>query len=68
MHLGRRGKDYGIGALDALGELAGVMGNAVFLRNLCRRILIAAYKRGDLNLGNAFEGIEVLLAEGALTG
>jgi hypothetical protein len=44
------------------------MGNAVFLRNLRRRILIAAHEGGDLNLGNAFEGIEVLLAEGALTG
>ena len=36
VHLGRRGEDHRIGALDALGEIAGVMRDAVFLGDLPR--------------------------------
>ena len=68
MHLGRRGKDHRVGAFDALGEVAGVMGNAVFLRDLGGGVLIAADQRGDLDAGNALERVEMLLAEGALAG
>ena len=34
MHLGRRGEDHRVGALDAFGEFAGVMRDAVFLGDL----------------------------------
>jgi len=56
------------GALDALAEVAGVMRNAVFFRHLGGRVLIAADQRGDLDVRDALERIEMLLAKGALTG
>ena len=68
MHLGRRGEDHRVGALDAFGEVAGVVRDAVFLRDLRGRVLIAADQRSDLGIGNALERVEVFLAEGALTG
>ncbi len=68
MHLGRRGEDHRVGALDAFRKVAGVMRNAVFFRDLGGRILIAADQRGDFDVGNALERIEMLLAERALTG
>src|SRR5580658_7075322 len=68
VHLGRRGQDHRVGALDALGQLAGVMGNAVFLRHLRRGVLIAADQRCYLDVGNTLERIEMLLTKGALTG
>ena len=36
VHLGRRGQDHRVGALDAFGEVAGVMRDAVFLGDLRR--------------------------------
>src|SRR3954452_24780681 len=68
MHLGRRGENERIGAFDALGQVAGVMGNAVFLGDLCGGVLIAADQRGDLYAGNALHRVEMLLAKGALAG
>ncbi len=44
------------------------MRNAVFLRDLGSLVLIAADQRGDLDVWNALQGIEVLLAERALAG
>src|SRR5271168_3655024 len=66
MHLGRRGQDHRVGALDALGQFAGEMRDAVFLGDLRRRILIAADQRGDLDIGDALERVEMLLPERAL--
>src|ERR1700691_5183448 len=66
MHLGRRREDHRVGARDALGQLAGVMWNAVFFRHLSGGVLIAADQRRDVDVGNALERIEMLLAEGAL--
>src|SRR5207344_720215 len=68
MHLGRRGENDRIGAFDALGQVAGVMGNAVFLGDLRGGVLIAADQRGHLYAGNALERVEMLLAKGALAG
>jgi hypothetical protein len=68
MHLGGRGQDHRIGALDALGQVAGVMGNAIFFGDLRGGILIAAHQRGHLHAGNALERVEMLLAKGALAG
>ena len=68
MHLGRRGENHRIGAFDALGQVAGVMGNAVFLGDLRGGVLIAADQRGHLYAGNALERVEMLLAKGALAG
>ena len=68
VHLGRRGQDHRVGALDAFGEIAGVMGNAVLLGDLGGGVLVAADQRGHLDLGNALERVEMLLAEGALAG
>ena len=42
VQLRRRGQDHRVGPLDALGEVAGVMGDAIFLGHLGRCILIAA--------------------------
>ena len=66
MHLGRRGQDHRIGALDAFGELAGEMRDAVFLGDLGGGVLIAADQRGDLDAGNALERVEMFLPERAL--
>ena len=66
MHLGRRGQDHRVGALDAFGQFAGEMRDAVFLGDLRGRILIAADQRRHLDAGNALERIEMLLAERAL--
>ena len=49
MHLGRRGQDHRVGALDALGQLAGEVRDAVFLGDLRVVVLIAADQRGDLD-------------------
>jgi len=68
MHLGRGGEDHGVGALDAFAEVAGVVGNAVFLGHLGGRVLIAADQRGDFEARNALERVEMLLAKGALAG
>src|SRR5580704_12687879 len=68
VHLGGRGQDHRVGALDPFGQFAGVMGNAVFLRHLRRGVLIAADQRRYLDVGNALERIEMLLTECALTG
>ena len=66
MHLGRRGEDHRVGALDAFGKLAGVMRDAVFLRDLRGGVLIAADQRGDFDIGNALERVEMFLPERAL--
>jgi hypothetical protein len=68
MHLGRRGEDHRIGALDALGQVASVMGNAVFLGDLGGGVLISAHQRGHLDARDALERVEVLLTKGALAG
>src|SRR5262249_30662866 len=68
VHLGRRGQDHRVGALDALAEVAGVMRDRVFLRDLGGGVLVAADERGDLDLGDTLERVEMLLAEGALAG
>ena len=68
MHLGRGGEDHRVGALDAFGEVAGIVRDAVFLCDLRGRVLIAADQRGDLGIGNALDRVEVFLAEGALAG
>src|SRR3974390_2145244 len=67
MHLGRRGEDHRVGALDAFGQFAGVMRDAVFLGDLGGRVLIAADQRRDFDIGNALERIEMLLPERALS-
>src|SRR6516164_6514848 len=67
MHLGRRGEDHGVGALDAFGQFAGVMRNAVFLGDLRGRILVAADQRRHFDFGNALERVEMLLPERALS-
>ena len=66
MHLGRRGEDHRVGALDAFGEFAGVMRDAVFLRDLRGGVLIAADQRRDLDVGNTLERVEMFLPERAL--
>ena len=68
VHLGRRGEDHRVGALDAFGEIAGVVRNAVFLGDLRGRVLIAADQRGHLDVRDALERVEMLLAERALAG
>ena len=68
VHLGRRGEDHRVGALDAFGEIAGVMRDAVFLGDLGGGVLVAADERGDLHARDALERVEMLLAEGALAG
>src|SRR5436309_7268361 len=68
VHLGRRGENHRVGTLDPLAQLAGMVRDAIFFRHLRRRILIPPDKRGDFDFRNALEGIEVLLAEGALAG
>src|SRR5215469_16763933 len=67
MHLGRRGEDHGVGALDAFGQLAGVMRNAVFLGDLRGGILVAADQRRHFDFGNALKRVEMLLSERALS-
>ena len=68
MHLGRRGQDHRVGALDAFREIAGPVLDAVFLRDLRGGVLIAAHQRGDFHALNALQGVEMLLAERALAG
>ena len=68
VHLGRRGQDHGVGALDALAQFAGVMRNAVFLGDLGGRVLIAADQRGDFHALDTLQGIKMLLAKCALAG
>ena len=68
VHLGRRGEDHRVGALDAFGEIAGVVRDAVFLGDLGGGVLIAADQRGHLHARDALERVEMLLAEGALAG
>src|SRR5689334_14282647 len=63
MHLGRRGEYHRIGALDAFGQFAGVMRDAVLLGDLGGGVLIAADQGGDFDVGNALERIEMLLPE-----
>ena len=43
-------------------------GNAVFLRDLRSRVLVAADQRGDFHTGNSFQRVEMFLTERALTG
>src|SRR5262245_10156002 len=62
VHLGRRGQDHRIGALDALAEVAGAVLDRVFLGDLGGGVLVAADERGDLDLGNTLERVEMLLA------
>ncbi len=66
MHLGRRGEDHRVGALDAFGQFAGVMRDAVFLRHLGGGVLVAADQRGDFDVGDALERVEMLLPERTL--
>ncbi len=68
MHLGRRRQNHRVGALDAFAEIAGVMGNPVFLGHFRGRVLIAADQRADFDSGNPLQRVEMLLAEGALAG
>src|SRR5581483_3254391 len=68
VHLGRGSEDHGVGALDALAEIAGVMEHAVFLGDLRRGVLIAADQRGHFYVGNALERVEMFLAKGTLPG
>ena len=68
VHLGGRGEDHRVGALDALGEVAAVVRHAVFLGDLRRGVLVAADERGDFDVGDALERVEMLLAECALPG
>jgi hypothetical protein len=68
MHLRGRGEDHRVGALDALAEIAGIMRNAVFLCDLRGRILVAADERGDLDVRNPLQGVQVLLTKRALAG
>jgi hypothetical protein len=63
MHFRRRREDHRVRALDAFREVAGVMRDVVFLRNLRGGVLVAADEGGDFRLGNALERIEVFLAE-----
>src|SRR5215472_4697659 len=67
MHLGRRGEDHRVGALDAFRQLAGVVRNTVFLGDLGGSVLVAANERGHLDFGNALERVEMLLPERALS-
>src|SRR5262249_51284607 len=68
MHLGRRGEDHRVGALDAFRQFAGVVRDAVLLGDLGCGVLVAADQRADFDAGNALERIEMLLAKGALAG
>ena len=68
VHLGGRGQDHRVGALDAFAEIAGVMRHAVFLGDLGGGVLVAADQRGDLDALDALERVEMLLTEGALAG
>ena len=68
VHLGRRRQDHGVGALDAFGQIAGVMRDAVFLGDRRGGVLVAADQRGDFDALDALQRIEMLLAKGALAG
>src|SRR6516164_3459 len=68
VHLRRRGQDHRVGTLDALGKIAGVMGDAVFLGDFGGGVLIAAHERRHLDVGNALERVEMFLTERALAG
>ena len=68
VHLGRRGEDHRVGALDAFAEIAGVMRDAVFLGDRRGGVLVAADERGDFDALNALQRIEMLLAKRALAG
>ena len=66
--LGRRGQDHRVGPLDALGEIAAEMRDAVFLGHLRSGVLVAADQRRHLNVRNTLERIEMLLSECTLPG
>src|SRR4029077_19918352 len=66
VHLGRRRQDHRVGALDALGKVAGVVLDAVFVGDLRGGLLVAADQRGDLHAGNAFQRVEMFLSKGPL--
>src|SRR5579871_753356 len=68
VHLGRRGKDNGVGAPDAFTEVATPVRDAVFPGDLGGRILIAADQRHYLGVRDAFQRIQMLLTERALPG
>ena len=53
VHLGRRGEDHGVGALDAFGEIVAPMRDAVFLGHLLGAGGIAADERRDLDARDA---------------
>jgi hypothetical protein len=59
VHLGWRGQDHRVGALDAPGQIAGVMRMA-FLGDFGGGVLIAADERGHLDAGDALERVEML--------
>src|SRR5215471_15968592 len=67
VHLGRRGENDGVGALDAFAEVAAAVRNAVFLGDFRGGVLIAADQRHHLNIRNALQGVKMLLTEGALS-
>ena len=68
VHLGGGGQDHGISAPDPLGEITRMVRHAVLLGDFRGGILVAAHQRGDLDLGNTLERVEMLLPEGALPG
>src|SRR5262249_7471973 len=68
VHLGRRGEDDGVGAPDAFAKVAAPVRDAVFLRDVRGRILVAADERQHLDIRNALEGVKMLLTERALPG
>src|SRR5215217_1523252 len=68
MHLGRRREDHRVGPLDPFREIARVMLDAILLRHLRGRVLIAADERGDFHTGDTLQGVEMFLAERALPG
>src|SRR6266849_512998 len=68
VHLSRSGEDNGIGTPNALAKVAAPVRDAVFLRDLRGRILIAADQRYDFDIRNTFQGVEMLLTERALAG
>ena len=68
MHLGRRGEDHGVGALDAFRQIPSVVRDAVFLRDLGGGVLIPAYERGHFHAVDTLQRVEMFLAEGTLPG
>ncbi len=70
VHLGGRCQDHGFqaGLFQAFGQIAGEMGNLVFPGYFLRRGLIAARERDHFDAGDFGDGVQVLDAEGALSG